>query len=443
MGSFRKEFMRRLAPWISAASVALVASACSPTPEEDPCEGVVCESGVCSGGECVNPRDCEGDTSACLPGYECNESDACEATFACDDDGACARGECADGACVNPETCAEDINCAADSYCQDGSCVTDLCFGNDDVCARGVCERTTGSCVNPETCAADGDCVEGTACYDGTCSTDEEICDALDCQRGVCDADAKACVDAQDCQGDDALCLDGDYCDGASCEENSCDAGMVTCPRGECDPSAGECVNPSTCAASEDCLAMNVCLAGACVPQADACGAQACIGNQECTYDAANLSASCEESTSGCANAVDCLGDRVCRTGQCSDPSATCVEDGNEDNDDAASATTYGDAVVGKSVLARACGDDADIFVVDTADAEVPGQLVIELEIAREDVGLGLLEVSLTNGDGSVALGTTQTDADGRARLKQRISFATRVPYNISEIGRASCRERV
>ena len=104
MGSFRKEFMRRLAPWISAASVALVASACSPTPEEDPCEGVVCESGVCSGGECVNPRDCEGDTSACLPGYECNESDACEATFACDDDGACARGECADGACVNPET---------------------------------------------------------------------------------------------------------------------------------------------------------------------------------------------------------------------------------------------------------------------------------------------------------------------------------------------------
>jgi hypothetical protein len=436
MGSLSKNLLRRVAPWIGATGLALAAAACSPTPEADPCEDVACEFGVCTDGACVNPESCGGDSSACLPGYACDVDDVCVAEFACEDDGTCARGECVDGACVNPEVCAADEDCAPDSYCDGGACVSDLCFGADP-CTRGVCDQTSGECVSAETCTEDAECVAGTSCYEGSCSTDDEICAALDCQRGVCNAAAQACEDAADCAGDDSQCIEGNYCNGATCEANTCDADMVMCPRGVCDPGTGDCVNPETCAASEDCVAMNVCLGGACTPEAEACGAEGCPGNQVCDYDAGALTAACSENPDGCDDANDCSGDRVCAAGQCADPAAQCADDANEDNDDAASATTYADAVVGKSILARACGTDQDTYLVDATNAAVPGQLVMELEIVREDIGLGGLELELTSDDGSVSLGTAQTDAQGRARLKQRVSFASRVPYKVAVRGLA------
>ena len=434
---------RRAAFGALLLSASVFASACSGCgenndPQVNMCEDVECERGLCevATGECINSSTCNGDDDLCLDGYTCQEDGTCAAEVACGADGTCERGECVEGACVNPESCSADTECTAGSICEAGECIADPCA--DVTCERGVCARTSGECVNSVTCTESEEetqCLDGFKCDAQQCVDEDTFCASLACDQGVCDFDTKSCVDADDCAGEDANCLDGNFCnDDNTCAANEClPEGTKCMGGGECVPATGECVNPESCTEQADCLPMNVCIAGACVVETEACGADGCPGNQECIYLDNEMSATCEENTTeGCSNAIDCADDRICVDGACT-TAVACEADAFEPNDDDASATAYVDAQNGGAVSASICSGDIDVFTFNTGDdPDDTGQgvLLVELEYAPEAVGLGTLKVELLAPSGAVAQ-EGEADADGKVSLTQPIGVVTSGEYTV------------
>ena len=460
--------MHRWTGWKQAllASVVMglaLLAGCS-SEEAGPCDGITCERGVCQAGQCVNADDCGGDDTKCSEGFRCTDANACEPAFPCGEGNTCERGVCQGGACVDPEACESNSDCVPSSYCaDDDTCQDDPCF--EKTCDEGgVCETGTGECINKDVCTEateSEDCVDGFLCYDARCMNEEQLCGELACARGVCDFEAKTCANADDCEGDDARCLAGDYCaEDGTCQENKCYVATEMndrrdCPGGGvCDPATDVCVNPQDCTASEDCLPMFWCISGedgataSCEESATACGEVSCPGNQLCEYDEQDLSAACQEdAAAGCANALDCSGDRICVRGACQDPGPNaCVADPFEPNDTVAEATSFQVAAPGGLLTATICpGDSGDFYTFDTgAVAQVEGTMVIRLDVAAADVGAGILTLELLDADGNAVasmvrtselLSTGQETPNDGARLEFAIDATNRGVYTIRVTG--------
>lgn len=422
-----------------------------------PCADVNCEYGVCApeSGECVNPDTCDvperrasmpsdagadagaGDASSgasepltraerrsnCLQGYTC-VAGVCQANQPCSESNPCERGTCEKGACVNQSSCESDGDCAAGYSCntESNQCEIDRC--DQKTCDRGVCDPDTGQCVDAEQCPFSDKsrpaCREGHRCFepDNTCLNEESYCERLDCQRGECDFEQGECVNSETCS-EDADCTEGYYCgEDGSCQRNTCDEQNVICDRGICDEVEGECINPDSCSASEECLPMNECVDNSCVPRSELCGEDGCPGNQQCIYDDESLSTECQENDGGCLDAVDCKSDRVCLQGTCQSP-PDCEADSLEPNDSEAEATSYFEAREQGRVSGNICQDDTDVFTFDTSkDDDFRGRFVVSLTFARNDVGVGDIEVEVLDPSGET-YATATSDAEGRVRIDE------------------------
>ena len=446
-GSGVLHLARRLAFGVALLSISAFISACggcgndnNDTP--DPCEGVTCERGICSSAEdgiCVNANDCSENADLCLDGFECR-SGSCETDYPCDDvDNACDRGTCQAGACINTPDCSVESDCLPGFICDAGTCAEDPCESGEVTCDRGVCSSDEAACLNKEVCAAateDVDCLEGFKCYAQECVNEDEFCAAIDCQRGVCSFDEKECVSAADCgdsngDPDDSLCLAGEYCnDDNACVANVCEENSVMCARGICNRDSGDCVNPDACDASQDCLPMFLCVDNACTPEAEACGADGCPGNQVCFHEEITLEASCIENVNtGCVNSIDCVDDRVCVEGSCSPPPA-CEPDAYEMNNDEMSATAFQDVAPLGFVNVNLCSNDVDVYTYDTErDIDGIGKLIVLLDYVPEDVGLGVLKAEIVSPNGTVV---AQGEAvDGRIDINTDVTIINQGVFTV------------
>ncbi len=404
--------------------------------ERDPCAEVTCEFGVCdeASGECRNEEPCGVDRD-CLAGYEC-EDKTCTARTECESDDDCDPGLCSEsGVCTNPDSCTEDAECLSGTYCrfdstdaEEGTCRRDPC--NDIVCQRGVCERGSDECVSEESCTKETEveaCVNGEKCAvpegeeSGECRTEENFCEGITCERGVCSFQAGGCADATDCQ-EDAECLAGKFCsDSGECRPNLCVERDIECIEGGvCVPSSGECENAEPCESNDDCLdaPAHLCVDGTCRLESAACGDAGgdggCPGNQNCEYDADELTAECTE-PSDCATSLDCLDDRQCNGETCTE-AQSCAEDVHEPNDSVDEATDFHEGATDRSLSASLCPGDVDVYTV-TSTEFVPqaesGTLLVELDVPERERGLGELTLTVINPDGD-EVGTATTGADGR-----------------------------
>jgi hypothetical protein len=233
-----------------------------------------CQSGTCTAGAPVvcTPSDQCHDVGTCNPadgtcsnpakadGTECNDSDACTQTDACQngtctgtapvvctpsdqchDVGACNPG---DGTCSNPaKTDGADCNdgsmCTQTDTCQTGICVGGnpiLCGASDQCHDVGTCDPNTGMCSDPAkadgTDCSDGDaCTQTDSCQGGTCAgSNPVVCTASDaCHAAVCDPGTGMCSESS--QPDGTPCDDGnplttdDSCQGGTCIGTSVDSG--------------------------------------------------------------------------------------------------------------------------------------------------------------------------------------------------------------------------
>ncbi|MFW5966037.1 MAG: hypothetical protein ACOCV2_00910, partial [Persicimonas sp.] len=392
----------------------------------DECADVNCEFGECSPetGECVNPSECLDDDD-CLAGYECGAALTCEPSESCESDDDCSAGVCEDEACVNPSSCEENADCVEGTFCgPDETCEADPC--NETHCPRGVCERGTDNCVSRDSCTKEtetDDCIEGEKCADGTCADEDAYCDELECERGECSFEEGGCVNADDCGGDDEQCLENHYCsDSDECERDLCEERDVDCgDNGVCVPSLGQCENAQPCDSDAECTEGHVCVNQECRLEGAACGDSGgdggCPGNQLCVIEDGD--AECEEPDE-CETSLDCTEGRQCG-GQTCMGATDCSEDLYEPNDDADDATPFFDVARDSNVKASLCEDDADVFTFDSADiidGGTRGRLIVDVEVAEHDIGLGEVDVELTDANGSThAASTGEMGADGRARI--------------------------
>ncbi len=404
------------------------------------CEDTTCQFGTCSPetGECVNESGCQEDTD-CLPGYSCGEGNTCEAEQTCTTDAECEIGQCDGEACVNPDSCESDSDCHERTYCgSDGTCQPDPCNRTD--CRRGVCERGAGECVSAESCTPDNElykCVAGERCANEACHPLEdariEFCDSITCDRGICSFEERSCVNAPDCGGEDANCLEGYFCnDSNTCQRNLCDRDDVDCDGGGvCDPVTGQCENAEECESHDECRSTpeHVCLDGTCTLAASACGdgtgEGGCPGDQTCEIDREEMTASCVE-TDGCDTSIDCTGDRQCNGNTCIDP-VTCREDAFEPNDSAEEATSFSNAAKDGIFSGSLCSDDTDVVTFDTTewtDESTQATLQLALTIPERDVGLGDVQVAVTNPMGTEVANETLPASAGERTLTITSSLA-------------------
>ncbi|QDG52764.1 hypothetical protein FIV42_19055 [Persicimonas caeni] len=392
--------------------------------EEDACADVECDFGVCQDGACRNPSTCQSDLE-CLPGYSCGDQSVCKALTACEANSDCDSGWCRNGACANPETCETNDDCFERTYCaEDGTCQPDPC--NEFECTTGQCARGTKTCESKETCTLETeseDCIDGEQCLDGSCYAPDAYCEALACDKGVCSFEERACVNADDCKGDSANCTEGYYCNDANeCVDDLCVVNDVECTDGGvCMPSLGECQNASTCTTSDECLGGHVCVEGECRLEELACGDDGCPGNQLCTYDADELTATCGENPNvACTTSLDCTDGRQCAGDACVAP-FSCNQDDFESNDTAAEATDLNAVATGISARGSICSGDVDFYTVDLSQYSglpIRGRLMITAEYAQRDIGLGELVMTVTDPQGNV-VGTDTGGLMGRDGILQ------------------------
>ncbi len=431
------QLSRPLMALASALLLMFTLSGCSGCSDEgEGCDSVVClEGGVCSesSGQCVNPEVC-GDV-ACLPGYSCGVDNTCVADTPCSADEACERGVCQSGACVNRDSCTTQADCVAPNTCDtaSGVCVNDPCQDGSISCERGVCSTSAGACVNEVVCTQATEqtaCLAGNICVNQACVDEATFCGQLGCERGVCSPAARACVSAPNCGGEDARCVAGEFCaPDNTCQPNVCDANMTDCPRGVCEVATGQCVNPPSCEATQDCVDDNVCLSGQCTPRDQACGEAGCPGNQLCVIDA--TSAACQEDEGqGCESALDCTGDRICAQGACADAPACPAED--VPNNTPETATSFQQAAPTGSLTASLCQGDVDFYSFDTRlHTPALGELVIDLGVLPQDLGLGSPTLELHSPQGSL-LSSATAGADGRARVQAPVALLSQGVYRIT-----------
>ncbi len=411
----------------------LVMSGCGG--DDDKCAGVTCDFGACesSSGQCINPDECRTDDQ-CLPGYECGSDYACAPVDTCESDTDCDVGVCSDGACVNPSSCESNDDCLDSTWCDDGTCRADPC--NDINCARGTCEPGTDRCVSADSCTSETeriDCVAGERCAEGVCKGAEGFCDDIQCERGTCSYESGGCGNAADCDGDDSVCLEGFFCDGDDrCQPDLCVQNDVDCADdGVCEQVSGLCQNAEPCASNDECNAGHLCVEGTCrldeVACGDATGDGGCSGSKTCEYDADNLEANCQEPDE-CDTSLDCNEGRQCGGLTCL-PMASCQADFFEPNDSAAEATDFLSVASANSVDASVCSTDTDVFALNTADMAGDiegGTMVFEVNVKPRDIGLGQIELVVTDADGTELSTTTGAlGADGHARIEQGLDGDT------------------
>ncbi len=334
-----------------------------------------------------------------------------------------------DGACVNPTVCAFAAQCLENHGCVEESCVFDRCAEVD--CPRGECSKDSGECVNKIVCSEANqasDCTEGFVCYGQVCTEEVTVCRDITCDRGVCDPANKNCGNPKMC-ATDTNCIDNFFCNDASeCQLNVCDAQMIPCGRGVCDLRSGECINATSCTTQAGCTDGFSCVGGACIEQGLECGAQGCLGNQECTLDELTLAATCGENPTGCTSSVDCAGERVCRNGACL-TAAVCVPDSFEPNNTVA--TDFQATVVDSTVEGTVCRGDVDLFSFDTRISPLfTGSLLAVLAFNEEDLGLGNVKLEIVDSMG-VVVANTQSNAAGVARVEYAVSALRRGIYTI------------
>jgi hypothetical protein len=367
---------------------------------------------------------------------ECSSSEDCEA------------GVCEDGACVNPDTCTENSDCVQRTFCaENGTCEPDPCVNT--VCERGVCQRGTDNCVSASSCTQETeeeDCVAGEKCADGTCQPEESFCENVSCDRGVCRFSEGGCANAMDCAGDDANCVEGFFCSDTMnrCRANLCVQNDITCPNGVCDPATGRCENATTCTSNEDCLEDHLCVQasgeedGTCRLEATACGDASgdggCPGNQTCEYDAEDLSATCQE-PEDCTTSLDCKDARQCAGRSCMEP-VSCSADIWESNDSASEATVLTDGNPTARVEASLCQGDTDYYTFDSrdlGDVTTSATLIIQLDVADRDVGLGRVDLELTKDGSVVAEGTTGArGTESSIRIQEQIGATDQGDFNLA-----------
>lgn len=329
----------------------------------------------------------------------------------------CSGGVCSpeSGECINPEVCDDENPCLENYTCEAQECVlTPPC--EDVECDRGVCDVNSGECVNSEVCTKetqDDVCLEGFTCFGQECVDENTFCDVFECERGVCEFESQSCVNAGSCSSD-MECVEGSVCSDGQCADNVCDAGTISCVVGVCDPLTGDCVNAEGCTQPSQCTDGFYCIEGDCIDQDEACGE--CPGNQVCDYNETQLVTTCAENSSGCQTSVDCDAGRVCRNAACGPPPA-CEEDSWEPNDDEANAVDlFAERLDGTRVDASVCSDqDVDVFAYDVRENSLfTGTLLADVQIESEDIGLGELELELTDSEGNVVDSVTTTDGYGR-----------------------------
>lgn len=271
-------------------------------------------------------------------------------------------------------------------------------------------------------CAGTDVCVEG-ACVD--CPTGQTLC-------GSACADLE--IDAQNCGACGSPCAEGEVCEGGACVFDAC-PGQTRC--------GGACVDvssdPAHCGACDNaCPATQGCVEGACVPGCFAsCAGIGCTdlghdpqncgacGNA-CAFGSVCLDGACFPcplATTPCQGAcVDLQFDqfncgacgRVCGLAQVCDLGAcqgACVDDGGEDNDDAASATPLAwdqiDVGAGQGLLehhASLCSGDEDWFLLPTAQINL-SEAVLRIDVSVQGAEEAGCQCSCTRCDALLAPG--------------------------------------
>lgn len=416
-----------LLTFVGLASMAM--TACG---SDDPCANKTCEFGTCDSdsGQCINEETCNVDAD-CIPGYLCGNDGACVAQNECESDSDCSAGVCNDdGVCVNGgDGCESNADCVERTYCAESdTCERDPCL--DKTCRRGVCKRGTDKCVSADSCTAETellDCVSGQKCANGTCASMDTFCENITCDRGVCSFEAGGCANAQNCEGDRQNCLDGFFCNDMNrCRPNLCERNDVECDRGVCVPATGECQNDTSCESTSDCLPDHLCVEGTCRLESVACGDAGgdggCPGNQVCDYDADTLTASCAE-PADCQSSFDCKDDRVCGGRSCLDP-ISCRGDRFEPNNSAEESISLTSISPNQLVKPTLCQGDVDWFSIDTTEVSEPTSsttLLVSLELAERDRGLGQVDVTVLKDGSPVASGSTGAKGDN-ARVDVPVS---------------------
>ncbi|MFW5966034.1 MAG: hypothetical protein ACOCV2_00895 [Persicimonas sp.] len=402
------------------------------------CAEGTCASGLCDSetGECVNPESCEDDRE-CLAGYACGEEGECEAVESCREDGDCAVGQCDGGACVNPDECEADEECLERTFCgPDGVCEQDPC--NAIECRRGVCKRGTDRCVSADACTRETelvDCVRGERCVDGVCVEEERYCEERACERGECSYEEGGCVNPEVCS-EDGDCREGYFCREDTCELDLCSASEIDCGEdGVCEPASGTCANADECEDDTECRPGYRCVDRECLREESACGDGdghgGCTGDQRCEIE--DQTARCREPEQ-CERSDECEEGGQCTGERCIEQ-VSCADDSFEPNDEAAEATDWHEASSDGRLRGTICADDTDVFEVDTeeflGDAD-RGTLIIDLETPERDHGLGRIEATLTDVNGSEETASTGDGGEeGRLRFEQNLSIVDQGTYQL------------
>ena len=206
----------------------------------------------------------------------------------------------------------------------------------------------------------------------------------------------------------------------------------------------GVCGDPAVCTRQADCLKGNFCVAGACVPEAEACAMAGCPAEQSCVNDSESLTVACGENPDGCRTSRGCFMQRVCTSAnQCGEPAA-CEPDLNEPNDEEGEATDYVLAG-GQGLVGSVCGQDVDLIRFDTATTGIEkGSLLVDVRFATErSIGLGELKAELFyKGRGGAERGHPGGGAAARAAGDVGVCWGVRVesisPGGLKQRG-ASC----
>ena len=293
---------------------------------------------------CNADADCA-DGQSCAAGVCVDPGSACDEQNPCDDGFLCVESVCisTDGDADGDGIADEDDNCVRtpnpDQTDSDGDSVGDACeeinlpgcgssgeCAIDEVCAGTVCQVVECTpAQEDELCPDDALCV-GTICRfappcggDGECAEVFGVCESGQCMPG-CDTNAEcgsrrttACVDST-CVfacSTDAQCDENESCIDSFCLPNECSGnGLAGCPDGERCDGNGRCEPYTSCGDNGDCADDEFCQDNICEE------AVACISDLTCGSGQICEQGFCRPATD-CADNDDCDGDESCIAGLC------------------------------------------------------------------------------------------------------------------------------
>jgi hypothetical protein len=350
---------------------------CNPGATECNPEGLCCAPN-CAGREC-GPDGCgNGTCGSCPSGATCNTQTG-QCVSSCGPQscptGCCQAGDCEPGdsgqACgTGGAPCAK---CGAGSRCQNQHCTCvpdcdnkdcgpDGCGGSCGTCSSGqVCDEDDGECICTGQTCPNGCCTNGSgkpgSCLPGTtiqaCGTGGEECETCDADDGVCVGGQ--CVECGDNEGDLCPCTGQTICDladSAICFQRP--------PRNpQDDPPACFCLvsltgesvcagtlqsPPVNCRSDADCQGYapgGACIAaspnaGFCPTNSNFCAAP-CCSPQSCPNGCCTGITGCRPGNefefcgTGGELCFSCVGNQVCRNGQCTNCDPDCVCDATRD----------------------------------------------------------------------------------------------------------------